>query len=88
MEHFIPIKEACDAARGLTAFARMIGVKPPTAHEWLTRRRPVPPRRCARIETLFGISRQRLRPDDWQEIWPELIGKPGSPPVPAEREVA
>ncbi|WP_183283631.1 transcriptional regulator [Cupriavidus alkaliphilus] len=72
MEHFAPIKTACDLAGGLSAFARRIGVEPPTAHEWLTRRRPVPPRRCVAIESAYNVSRRDLRPDDWHEIWPEL----------------
>lgn len=34
-----------------------------------------------------AVSRQELRPDDWHRIWPELIGKKGSPPVPPPQAV-
>ncbi|MGF6806265.1 hypothetical protein OKW30_001391 [Paraburkholderia sp. Clong3] len=39
-------------------------------------------------ESAFRVTRFDLRPDNWHRNWPDLIGKPGSPPVPAEREVA
>jgi DNA-binding transcriptional regulator YdaS (Cro superfamily) len=34
----------------------------------------VPTDFCARVETAVGgeVTRKELRPDDWQEIWPEL----------------
>ncbi|WP_414137041.1 hypothetical protein [Burkholderia stagnalis] len=60
-------------------------MRPSTAHEWLTRRRPVPPKKCVKIEASFkqvGVTRCALRPDDWFEHWPELIGAPGSPAIP------
>lgn len=38
---------------------------------WLSKG-SVPPEYCAAIETATGVSRQDLRPDDWQAIWPEL----------------
>jgi len=33
--------------------------------------------RCVSIEqaTNGAVTRQELRPDDWQDIWPELIDK-------------
>lgn len=27
-----------------------------------------------------------LRPNDWHRIWPELIGTPGAPAIPAAQE--
>jgi DNA-binding transcriptional regulator YdaS (Cro superfamily) len=41
-------------------------------------KRPAPAERCAEIERLSGgeVSRQELRPDDWAQIWPELVGRP------------
>ena len=30
---------------------------------------------------------QDLRPDDWREIWPELIGSDGAPDVPTAATV-
>jgi len=36
--------------------------------------KPVPIWRCSSIEAATGgeVTRQELRPDDWQSIWPEL----------------
>ncbi|TKC83852.1 helix-turn-helix domain-containing protein [Trinickia terrae] len=76
MEHFPPIKKACELAGGVTHFAKAIGVRPSTAHEWLTGRRPVPTRRCVQIEAKYcspEVTRRTLRPSDWFEHWPELI---------------
>ncbi len=43
---------------------------------------------CVRIEreTNFELRRWDLRPNDWHENWPELVGKKGAPPVPAKIE--
>ena len=40
---------------------------------------------CSRIEMRSGgvVSRPVLRPDDWHEIWPELIPVYGLPTPPA-----
>lgn len=39
--------------------------------------KPVPVEHCAAIEqaTSGTVTRQELRPDDWQSIWPELARK-------------
>lgn len=48
------------------------------------RRRPGPAFAVS-IERASGgqVPRWETRPDDWYRIWPELIGSPGVPPVPA-----
>lgn len=48
-------------------------------------RRPSPVY-CVRIERVTGgeVCRWDLRPDDWWEIWPELVGVPGAPEAPPE----
>jgi len=40
-------------------------------------KRPVPLELCAPIEqaTNGEVTRKDLRPDDWAQIWPELVGK-------------
>ena len=70
-----PIERAITQLGGLTAFALAIGVKPPTASEWRKNIRPIPPKRCVIIERLTGhkVTRQEMRPNDWHEIWPELV---------------
>ena len=70
-----PIERAITQLGGLSAFASAVGVKPPTVVEWRKNIRPIPPKRCVSIERLTGykVTRQEIRPDDWQEIWPELV---------------
>lgn len=53
--------------------------------------RGVPPRQCVRIERLTSgaVTRRDLRPDDWQDIWPELANpQENTPPAPAVRAQA
>jgi DNA-binding transcriptional regulator YdaS (Cro superfamily) len=42
---------------------------------------------CVVLErsTNGALRRWDLRPDDWHEHWPELIGAEGAPPVPHEQ---
>ena len=73
--------EAVQAAARLlgnqAALARALGVTPVTVGQWLkphlSTGRGVPPKQCVRIQQLTGgkITCRDLRPDDWQEIWPE-----------------
>lgn len=55
-------------------FARTIGVSDALLYQWLNGIRPIAPKHCPAIEAATGkkVTRQELRPDDWQEIWPEL----------------
>lgn len=57
---------------------------------WSTGYRLVPVRRCVAIERETGrqVMRWDLRPLDWHEIWPELIGLPGAPPLPQSVRLA
>lgn len=73
------------------ALAIALGVAPVNVSQWLSaasvKGRPVPPKQCVRIEALTGgvVSRRALRPDDWQDIWPELAdmacAQPATNPV-------
>ena len=67
------VTEAIDSLGGVTAVARLCGVKPPSVWEW-KRRGSIPIERCAAIERATGgaVTRKDLRPDDWARIWPEL----------------
>lgn len=55
--------------------ARAIGVSPVLISQWKTGARPVPIDRCPAIERATGgaVTRRDLRPDDWADIWPELV---------------
>ena len=62
------IKKAAESAGGITALARMIGVTPPTIHQWISGIRPIPAERCPQIERATGgaVRCEDLRPDvDW-----------------------
>lgn len=70
------------------ALADRLDVSQPTVSQWANDERPVPPKRCVQIE-LHPINRAsdkpvmrwELRPEDWWEHWPELIGAKGAPKV-------
>lgn len=51
-------------------------------------RRPMPVERATDLEMQTGRSVMRwdLFPTSWHRIWPELIGTPGAPAIPAEQE--
>jgi DNA-binding transcriptional regulator YdaS (Cro superfamily) len=55
-------------------FARRIGVSPAVVYQWSVGLRPVAPKYCHEIEdqTEGKVTRQELRPDDWQLLWPDL----------------
>lgn len=69
-----------DKLGGTTAVARLLNVKPPSVHGW--RAAGIPDDKLIRLAPTLeraGIaSRRELRPDDWQQIWPELADVPGS----------
>ncbi len=73
-----------------SAFARAVGVTPQTLREWELGIKPIPCLRCSQIEKISGeaVKRWDLRPNDWWQIWPELIAHPDAPPIPAELQVA
>lgn len=70
------VREAVDVAGGPSNFARALEVSPQMVSQWVSenpvRNRPVAARHCKLIENLYGISRRRLRPDDWHRYWPDL----------------
>lgn len=66
--------EIIDKLGGPTAVAKLLNVKPPSVHAW--RNGGIPADKLIRLAPTLekaGIAtRQELRPDDWQQIWPEL----------------
>jgi len=64
--------------------ARSVSVSPALLHQWIEGIRPVAIRHCIAIEraTANQVTRKDLRPDDWQNIWPELAttGEPHDHP--------
>lgn len=68
---------------GLTQsqFAQKIGVSQAMVYQILKGIRPVSEKVCVRIEGVSerAVTRQDLRPNDWHEIWPELIPRQTTP---------
>lgn len=65
--------------------AEKVGVNPASLYQALNSKGAgFAPAECVRIEreSAFELRRWDLRPKDWHEIWPELIGAPGAPAAP------
>ena len=58
----------------LADVARAIGAPSGNVSEWASGSRNTPAKFGAAIERATGgqVTRKDLRPDDWQDIWPEL----------------
>lgn len=60
-----------------TAFGNLIGVSQGMVYQLLNNIRSPSEKLCVRIEraTAGAVTRRDLRPDDWADIWPELVEK-------------
>ncbi|WP_436077382.1 carph-isopro domain-containing protein [Acidovorax delafieldii] len=69
--------ELIDALGGTYVVAELAGVKPPSVSGWKEAGR-IPDAKLIRLAPIAeqrGIAtRKGLFPNDWQEIWPELVG--------------
>jgi DNA-binding transcriptional regulator YdaS (Cro superfamily) len=74
-----PIAIAAATVGGYKALADILGVTKGAVHQWMSPDRQVPIEHCTPIEqaTSGVVTRQMLRPDDWESIWPELAAKNG-----------
>ena len=65
------VEQACDIVGSQAEMARILGVTPAMVNQLVKDLRPVPIRHCLGIEqaTRGAITRQMLRPDDYQKIW-------------------
>lgn len=74
-DDFYPVRLASELLGGITGLAKALDIAPPTVHRWATGMKEVPIIRCVEIEKLTHgkVTRQMLRPDDWDQIWPELV---------------
>lgn len=72
------IRKAIEIAGSATNLAKKVGVSVQSVCFWRDGRRSVPINKCAAIEraTNRAVTRKELRPDDWQDIWPELADNP------------
>lgn len=71
-----------------SALAAKVNVSDAYLYQCLTGRKAMNPEEAVRVERESGhqVRRWHLRQDDWHRIWPELIGAPGAPEVPAKAE--
>lgn len=69
-----PLDLAAKLVGGRAALADRLDVSVGAIGNWKSR--GVPIEQCVPIERLTGgvVSRPMLRPNDWQDIWPELAG--------------
>lgn len=84
-------KDWVNGQRGRSlAVAHALGVTPPVVSDWVTGKKGVPLERCVQIEraTNGEVTRRELRPDDWQNIWPELAKSPASTAQTATESIA
>jgi DNA-binding transcriptional regulator YdaS (Cro superfamily) len=82
METSEVIREAIDRI-GLTVLAGQLGESIQVVSNWRLRG-SVPANRCVAFERATGVPRSTLRPKDWRDYWPELVGTEGAPPAPQE----
>lgn len=66
------LDEAIEIAGGVNKLASALGVAQNVVSMWRKRGTLIGTGDCAQIEMLFGIPRERMRPDDWERNWPEL----------------
>ncbi|WP_186084872.1 transcriptional regulator [Burkholderia gladioli] len=73
MENTSPIARAAAIVGSATRLANSLGVTKAAVSQW--KRLGVPIHHCVAIEraTDGAVTRRDLRPDDWQDIWPELV---------------
>lgn len=66
------------------SLARALGINPVLISQWKKGFRPIPIERCVPIEraTEGQVMRWDLRPEDWWQIWPELVCHSNAPEVP------
>lgn len=75
------VSRAVSRAGSQQKLAILAGVKQSTVHEWVSGERPMPVRRCVRVERAIGEPCDALRPDlTWGRVpdpnWPHPAGRP------------
>ena len=72
------IEQFISRAGSVKNAANLLKITSPTLLEWRDNDNvKIPIKRCVQIEKLTeeAVTRKSLCPDDWHEIWPELIDK-------------
>lgn len=76
---------------GVGKLAAALGVSQPVISNWRARGTKIDAAHCVAIERATGgaVTRCDLRPDDWQDIWPELaVAEPAQTPAPTHATLA
>lgn len=68
-----PFKQACVKAGGQAALAKILNISASYVNQMVQGRRPVPAKYCVKIERELSISRKIMLPNQWAEIWPDLV---------------
>jgi DNA-binding transcriptional regulator YdaS (Cro superfamily) len=79
-----PVAVAAEKAGGQRALAQVLGTAETNVWNWINR--PGAQVTARFVPLMVRLTEQQvrhwhLRPRDWHEIWPELIGSPGAPRV-------
>lgn len=88
MEQITANLKVLDMAGGHVEVARILGYQDRrNVWPWTNDLRPFPPHHCFALERHFHgkVTRQELRPHDWQKHWPDLadLKQPKRKPVGA-----
>jgi DNA-binding transcriptional regulator YdaS (Cro superfamily) len=81
-----PLDAVARRVGGREVLAGALGVTLAALGNWKVRGIPI--QRCVAIERIGAgaVTRRDLRPDDWQDIWPELADpQPNTAPAPAQQ---
>lgn len=73
--HVVALLRAAELAGGITKLALALNVGQSVVSNWKTRATLIDAMYCVGIERLTQgeVGRKQLRPDDWADIWPELL---------------
>jgi DNA-binding transcriptional regulator YdaS (Cro superfamily) len=76
-----PEEDAIEKAGGPQAVAKLLGKSVQAVCFWRDGKRRFPVELIPLLEKASGVRRWAFRPDDWHQIWPELQGAEGAPPI-------
>ena len=87
--HLHQLDRAIACVGGLSKLAQAIGEGQTTLSNWRKRGTVLKAEYCTAIERATGgqVTRRDLRPNDWQQIWPELATPASPAPSAIEKEV-
>lgn len=89
-----PLDIAIELVGGVSNLADLIGVGQSVVSNWRARGTVIDPLLCTAIERVTDgkVTREDLRPTDWQAIWPELalhsVEQADNPPIRANDLIA